>query len=414
MAKKKLTLGMAAAAAAGTAVYVAKKSQDKKNQNGTSQNNIRDKANSGWSLTQHKINSGWTFNKKDDRNSAVNNSYRNTERGKYEKNSKGIYYTNGNYEAFARPEKPEGVEEKHAYIVGSGLASLAAACFLVRDGQMPGEHIHILEAMDIAGGACDGIFDPSRGYIMRGGREMENHFECLWDLFHSIPSLEIPGASVLDEFYWLNKHDPNYSLCRATVNRGKDAHTDGKFNLSQKGCMEIMKLFMTKDEDLYDKTIEDVFRLLQGCSFLGSFLAYQYTIDMNYSPYINFSENDFVKAGIGAIRGIKKCFLCYGNKCEDAIWYVKEHFNDLQKRYGYTSFHPLLGHEPTLIDLQNCFCETDKYLRAKMPELRIGNVRIKQKYMPHTDPIQFFFPPKWNIVEMYKYKPIVVPTLFDL
>lgn len=56
MAKKKLTLGMAAAAAAGTAVYMAKKSQDKKNQNGTSQNDIRDKANSGWSLTQHKIN----------------------------------------------------------------------------------------------------------------------------------------------------------------------------------------------------------------------------------------------------------------------------------------------------------------------------------------------------------------------
>ena len=48
----------------------------------------------------------------------------------------------------------------HAYIVGSGLASLAAACFLVRDAQMPGDHIHILEAMDIAGGACDGIFDP--------------------------------------------------------------------------------------------------------------------------------------------------------------------------------------------------------------------------------------------------------------
>ena len=186
-------------------------------------------------------------------------NYRNTERGKYDKNSKGIYYSNGNYEAFARPEKPEGVDDKHAYIVGSGLASLAAACFLVRDAQMPGDHIHILEAMDIAGGACDGIFDPSRGYIMRGGREMENHFECLWDLFHSIPSLEKPGASVLDEFYWLNKHDPNYSLCRATVNRGQDAHTDGKFNLSQKGCMEIMKLFMTKDEDLYDKTIEDVF-----------------------------------------------------------------------------------------------------------------------------------------------------------
>ena len=185
--------------------------------------------------------------------------YRNTELGKHDKNSKGIYYTNGNYEAFARPEKPAGIEEKSAYLVGSGLASLAAACFLVRDAQMPGKNIHILEAMDIAGGACDGIDDPTRGYVMRGGREMEDHFECLWDLFHSIPSLEVPGASVLDEYYWLNKHDPNYSLCCATERRGEDAHTDGKFGLSQKGSMEIMKLFFTKDEDLYDKTIEDVF-----------------------------------------------------------------------------------------------------------------------------------------------------------
>ncbi|MGM9972867.1 MAG: oleate hydratase [Clostridiaceae bacterium] len=175
------------------------------------------------------------------------------------KNSKGIYYSSGNYEAFARPEKPKGVDNKSAYLVGSGLASLAAACFLVRDAQMPGKNIHILEAMDIAGGSCDGINDPTRGFIMRGGREMEDHFECLWDLFRSIPSIETPGVSVLDEFYWLNKHDPNYSLCRATKNRGQDAHTDGKFNLSQKGIIEIMKLFFTKDEDLYDKTIEDVF-----------------------------------------------------------------------------------------------------------------------------------------------------------
>ena len=198
---------------------------------------------------QHKQNS----------QAAPAGGYRNTERGKQHPNRKGIYYSSGNYEAFARPEKPAGVEEKNAWIVGSGLASLAAACFLVRDGQMPGDHIHILEAMDVAGGACDGILDPTRGYVMRGGREMENHFECLWDLFRSIPSLEKPGASVLDEFYWLNKHDPNYSLCRATVHQGEDAHTDGKFNLSRKAVMEIVKLFLTPDEDLYDKTIEDVF-----------------------------------------------------------------------------------------------------------------------------------------------------------
>ncbi len=157
-----------------------------------------------------------------------------------------MYYSNGNYEAFAHPRAPKGVDRKSAYLVGSGLASLAAACFLIRDGQMKGEHIHILEEMKLPGGACDGIQDPTKGFIIRGGREMENHFECLWDLFHSIPSLETEGASVLDEYYWLNKEDPNYSLMRATINRGEDAHTDGKFALSDKAAMEIMKLFLPR------------------------------------------------------------------------------------------------------------------------------------------------------------------------
>ena len=170
-----------------------------------------------------------------------------------------MYFSNGNYEAFVRPEKPKDVDRKSAYLVGSGLASLAAACFLVRDGRMKGEHIHILEAGQRPGGACDGFDDPTRGFVMRGGREMENHFECLWDLFRSIPSLENPEDSVLDEFYRLNKQDPNSSLCRATVNRGQDAHTDGKFTLSDKASKELVKLFLTRNEDLYDKTIEDVF-----------------------------------------------------------------------------------------------------------------------------------------------------------
>ena len=169
-----------------------------------------------------------------------------------------MYYSNGNYEAFARPEKPANVDRKSAYLVGAGLASLAAACFLVRDGQMKGEHIHILEEMNIAGGACDGINDPTKGFVIRGGREMENHFECLWDLFRSIPSLETEGVSVLDEYYWLNKHDPNYSLCRASINRGQDAHTDKQFKLDKKSALALSKLFMTPEKDLEDKKISDV------------------------------------------------------------------------------------------------------------------------------------------------------------
>ena len=170
-----------------------------------------------------------------------------------------MYYSNGNYEAFARPKKPEGMDSKNAYIIGTGLAALTAACYLVRDAQMPGSHIHVFEKDAVPGGACDGANIPGVGYVMRGGREMDNHFEVMWDMFRSIPSIETEGVSVLDEYYWLNKEDPNFSLCRSTKARGVDAGTNGKFNLSDKASMEIMKLFFTPNEELYGKKISDYF-----------------------------------------------------------------------------------------------------------------------------------------------------------
>lgn len=54
-----------------------------------------------------------------------------------------MYYSSGNYEAFARPKKPEGVDHKSAYFIGTGLAALSAACFLIRDAQMQGKNILI-------------------------------------------------------------------------------------------------------------------------------------------------------------------------------------------------------------------------------------------------------------------------------
>ena len=169
-----------------------------------------------------------------------------------------MYYGAGTYEAFARPEKPIGVDKKSAYIIGTGLAGLSAAFYLVRDGQMKGENIHLLEKLDLAGGSCDGRRDITKGFYMRGGREMDNHFECMWDMFRSVPSIETPEVSVLDEYYWLNKHDPNYSLCRATINCGEDAHTDKLFKLDKKSALALSKLFITKEEDLENKKISDV------------------------------------------------------------------------------------------------------------------------------------------------------------
>lgn len=84
-----------------------------------------------------------------------------------------------------------------------------------------GKNITFLEQLDIPGGCLDGKVMENIGYVARGGREMGHHFEVLWDLFHSLPSVEDPNVSVLDHLYYINKDDPNYSKCRITVNEGK-------------------------------------------------------------------------------------------------------------------------------------------------------------------------------------------------
>lgn len=170
-----------------------------------------------------------------------------------------MFYTNGNYAAFSKPTKPKGIENRRAYIVGGGLAGLAAAAFLVRDGRMPGENITVLEELKLPGGGCDGIKDPKLGYITRGGREMEDHFECLWDLYRSVPSLKNEGQSVLDEFYYLNRDDPSGAPMRVTEKQGQDAHTLHKFGLTDKAALELAQFFMTPERELYGRQIEELF-----------------------------------------------------------------------------------------------------------------------------------------------------------
>lgn len=85
------------------------------------------------------------------------------------------------------------------------------------------------------------------------------HFECMWDLFRSIPSIVNPGETIFSEYYKLNKEDPNFSLCRVTEKQGQDAHTNKKYGMSRVALDELMKLFMATDEELADKTIDDVF-----------------------------------------------------------------------------------------------------------------------------------------------------------
>jgi len=161
--------------------------------------------------------------------------------------------------------------------------------------------------------------------------------------------------------------------------------------------LEIIKKGLLK-RLVHAKSLASVYEILRSCSFIGDFLAYQYAIDLNYSEVIDFDENSFVKAGIGALRGIEKCFINIGRYSpEYIIQYTQENADLFRENYGFSNFKNLHGRAPTLIDYQNCFCETDKLLRVKLPKLNLENSRIKQKYKATKIPVDYFFPPKWGI-----------------
>ncbi len=153
---------------------------------------------------------------------------------------------------------PKDIENKKAYLVGGGIGSLAAAAYLINDGHMNGKNITILEQDSIYGGAMDGAGNPEDGYVARGGREMEEHYECTWDLFGKIPSIEEENRTVLDEFRELNLEDPNYSNCRLIANRGE------KLDFSSLGLEDIhvkqlTKLFLATEDALGRTTVKQFF-----------------------------------------------------------------------------------------------------------------------------------------------------------
>lgn len=126
-------------------------------------------------------------------------------------------------------------------------------------------------------------------------------------------------------------------------------------------------------------------------------MAYQTAIDLNYSALINFSENDFTRAGPGALRGIRKMFLDTGDlKPEEVVAWMVEHQMDEFDRLGL-SFNGLFGRALHAIDCQGLFCEVDKYCREAAPDLASARKRIKAKFLPAAKLPPLFFPPKWGI-----------------
>lgn len=175
------------------------------------------------------------------------------------------------------------------------------------------------------------------------------------------------------------------------------------FNRKHENHLKLLEEKLIR-ENLIDKirgcsSLEQLYISLLELPTIGSFLAYQFAIDINYSQLVNFSEMDFVVPGPGAKDGIKKCFTDFGDYNEtDIIKYVTDlqeiEFNRLE-----LDFKTLWGRNLQLIDCQNLFCETDKYSRVAHPDISgiSDRKRIKQIYRPNNAEIKLFYPPKWNI-----------------
>ena len=147
------------------------------------------------------------------------------------------------------------------------------------------------------------------------------------------------------------------------------------------------------------RSLKDVFSVLRGYPSLGDFLAFQLTIDLNYSAMLNFSEMDFVVPGPGARDGMRKCFVSTDGLSEaDVIRAVAEMAATEFDRLELT-FRDLWGRHLQLIDCQNLFCEVDKYARVAHPSFsgNSGRTRIKQRFTPTAAPIPQWYPPKWGV-----------------
>ncbi len=146
-------------------------------------------------------------------------------------------------------------------------------------------------------------------------------------------------------------------------------------------------------------SLRGAFEVLRSYPAIGGFLAYQYVIDLNYSPVLAYDEMEFVVPGPGARDGIRKCFGRAADGIEaDVIRYMADHQEEHFARLGL-HFGGLQGRRLQLIDCQNLFCEVDKYARVAHPDIQgiSGRTRIKQSFRPVAEPVPAWFPPKWGI-----------------
>jgi hypothetical protein len=250
-----------------------------------------------------------------------------------------------------------------------------------------------------------------RNVIGSGSESVEEVFFriLLFKIFNKIETWELL-LTKLNEISWASYCFQRYdTVLSEAMERGSAIYSGayimpsgGRTDRKHRFHLSLLQLMM--DERVPIKiqkcaTMKQAFELLRAYPSIGDFLAYQFLIDLNYSELLNFDEMDFVKAGPGAKDGMKKCFLNWDpTRSEDIMRWMVDTQEAQFERVG-VCFRNLWGRRLHLIDCQNLFCEVDKYARKAHPEFSglSGRVRIKQRFEPKSNLMEYSYPPKWGI-----------------
>ncbi len=147
--------------------------------------------------------------------------------------------------------------DRRAHLIGGGIGSLAAAAFMIRDGNMQGSRITIYEALPVLGGSLDGAGNPTEGYRLRGGRMLTtDNYECTWDLFKGIPSLNDPDVTVYQETVAFNEKHKSHAMARL-VDKNRHILDVKSMGFSMQDRVELVKIFEASEAELGNSCITD-------------------------------------------------------------------------------------------------------------------------------------------------------------
>jgi len=196
--------------------------------------------------------------------------------------------------------------DRKTYLVGAGIASMAAAAFLIRDGDMLGQDITIFEESEKIGGSLDGAGSPETGYILRGGRMLEREYLCTFELFSSIPTLDDSRTVTQEIFAW---NETLQTSSKSRLFHAGERQVAPKFGLHERHILTIERLAIEPEFLLSKTTIAEQF----DAEFFKSDFWFMWCTTFAFQPWhsavefkrylIRFSH---MVAGFNRLQGIMR------------------------------------------------------------------------------------------------------------